>query len=85
MQDSYTYASENDAVKKYLLTHYLERVFPMAKKMTRKQQLENLKLLTGRDLLRSYNIVLNRYDPDDSQSVWEFNAVKEEMLNRMSY
>lgn len=58
---------------------------PMAKRFTREQQLENLKIQSGADLLRSFQIINNLYDSDNEQSVWEYNAVKKEMLRRMSY
>ena len=84
MQQDIKFASESRRVKKTILFHKLGRI-PMAKRFTREQQLENLKIQSGADLLRSFQIINNLYDGDNEQSVWEYNAVKKEMLRRMSY
>ena len=79
------HAADNAALKKFILLHNLERILPMTKRFTRKQQLENLKLQYREDLLRSFVIAFNRYDDTNEQSVWEYNAVKQTMLDRMNY
>ena len=88
MQNNLSYnlfASENAKIKGYIAMHYLERILPMAKRFTRKQQLDNMKIMRGDDLLRSFIICFKSYDADNEQSVWEYQAVKEELLNRMNY
>ena len=85
MQQDIRFAAESRKVKKTILYHKLGSIMPMAKRFTREQQLENLKIQSGADLLRSFQIINNLYDGDNEQSVWEYNAVKKEMLRRMSY
>lgn len=79
------FEEESKHVKKVIFYHKLGKVLPMTKRFTRKQQLDNLKIQSGKDLIRSFKIVSSLYNADDEQSVWEYNAVTEEMLSRMAY
>lgn len=86
MQNNLSYnlfAADNSSMKGYLFMHYLERIIPMAKKFTREQQEKYTKLLDNKQLILSYRTVLHRFDKDNEQSVWEFNMIEKEILNRM--
>lgn len=79
------FASENKLLKKYLLAHYLERIFPMAKKFTRKEKEMWAQTARGNELLRTYHSTINRYNPDDAESVWEYENVRGEILKRLNH
>lgn len=86
MQNNLSYnlfAADNSSMKGYLLMHYIERIIPMAKKFTRKQQEKYTKILDNKQLLLSYRIVLTRLNSEDEQSIWEYNMIEKELLNRM--
>ena len=78
-------SSENNAMKIFQIMRNLGRIFPVAKKFTRKEQEELLHIMRGQDLLRQFVICLKNFDPNNEQSVWEYNTIKADLLDRMNY
>ena len=79
------FASENNAMKIFQVMKFLGRIFPVAKKFTRKEQEELLRIMRGQDVLRQFISCLKNFDPDNEQCVWEYNTLKADLLDRLTY
>lgn len=55
------------------------------KEMTHEQRLKWLSIARGPELLRAYHLAINNYNAKDSEKVFNYDSVREEILKRLNY
>lgn len=76
---------ESKLWKKYIFWVKLGMRWKVARKFTRKEIQDSIKLMDGQSLVRSYTICLNTFDQNNSECEWQFNELKAELLKRVAY
>lgn len=79
------FAAENRGIKKYVFLCCLGRRTKLArvKQMTRDERIKWLKGARGQELLRAYHLSFFEYDPNDADKAFQYEAVRQELLNRL--
>lgn len=76
---------ESRLLKRYAFMVRFGKRWKLARKFTRKEISEYYKLMRGQDVLRSFIICLNTFDPSNEECVWHYNELKKELSLRIGY
>lgn len=78
-------AKESALMKKYIFFMKFGRRWKVARKFTRKEISDYHKMMSGQDIVRSFIICLNTFDPCNEECIWQYNELKSELLKRVAY
>jgi hypothetical protein len=80
------FTRESDGMRIYLLMCMIGRLkMKKIKEMTHEQRLKWLSIARGPELLRAYHLAINNYNAKDSEKVFNYDSVREEILKRLNY
>lgn len=79
------FSAENRGIKKYVFLCCLGRRSKLrrVKKYTMEERIKWLNGARGQELLRAYHLSLNEYDPNVPDKVFQYDAVRAEILRRL--
>lgn len=79
------FTRESDGMRKYLLLCIIGRLkMKKIKEMTHEQRLKWLSIARGPELLRAYHLAIKNYNIKDSEKVFNYDSVREEILKRLN-